>query len=326
MIKPHRRGGRFYNDEHDYSVAVRVKDLLASGLYIAQKKILGIEKRNPFFANAEQQHAWTEQNPISPTHLRPRITWLGHATCLIQLANINILTDPVFGHVSSFFPRMTPLPLDPKNLPNIDVIVLSHNHPDHFDRTSLQQLVAHKPLVLVPLGDKLLLQSLGFTRVHELMWGEQMPISATGLTIHFLPACHWSGMGPLSINKSLWGSWLFDYHGSSIYFAGDTAYSNHFSLIGSYFAPIDVVIMPIGPNTPRTLMSSAHVDAAEAVQAVIDLGARHVIPMHWGTFKCGDDNFIDPVAMLLWWWDEYRATTKHKQLTILPFGGSLTLP
>lgn len=239
----------------------------------------------------------------------PRITWLGHATFLIQIGGINILTDPIFGGLSFLFPRILPNTIAVDNLPRIDVILISHNHRDHMDKDSLLSLKKNNKdmQILVPWGDKAWFDARNFTQVSEYMWWEDHAVRSqmmrdSVVNFTFLPAWHWSQRGLFDKNKSLWGSWMIECNGHQIYFAGDTAYSPHFAAIARKFTSINVALMPIGPCEPRPWMRRSHVDANQACQAFIDLNAQNFIPMHWGTFAFGEDHFGLPIDRLKQAW------------------------
>ena len=143
------------------------------------------------------------------------------------------------------------------------------------------------------------------------------------ITYTFLPAIHWSNRGAFDLNNYLWGSWMIQTNdGFALYFAGDSAYGNHFKQIGSIFPIINVALMPIGPEQPHTFTQSSHMCAKEAVEAFTDLGAINFIPMHWGTFRLGTDSFIDPINSLLDAWKSL-ATNAQKQLTLAKFGQAI---
>jgi len=259
----------------------------------------------------------------------PRITWLGHATFLIQIGGITILTDPIFGNLSFLFPRILPSTMGVENLPHIDVVLISHNHRDHMDTASLLALKQRfeKLQIFVPWGDKAWFDKRGFAHVSEYLWGDRqsvrsqvMPNSVANFT--FLPAWHWSQRGLFDKNKSLWGSWMIECNGYHIYFAGDTAYSPHFKAIAHAFPTIDVALMPIGPCEPRPWMRKSHVDAHEACQAFIDLNAHIFIPMHWGTFAFGEDHFGLPIERLKEAWHA-RSELGAKQLHMPKVGQGL---
>ncbi len=252
----------------------------------------------------------------------PIVTWIGHATVLIQINNVNILTDPVFGQVYTFFPRLTSPGIQLELLPSIDYILLSHNHWDHMDKPSLRALKKRHPHleVLVPLGCKEWFLANRFT-VSEYSWWQQ---ENKKITFTFLPAIHWSGRGLFDQNRSLWGSWMITYNDTHIYFAGDTAYGKHFSQIYDEFKSIDIAILPISPGLPKKWMARTHMDAVHALRAFDDLQAQRMIPVHWGAFSFGNDQFDEQFKLLQSTWQN-RVLPGEKQLVALKMGQKYSL-
>jgi L-ascorbate metabolism protein UlaG (beta-lactamase superfamily) len=237
-----------------------------------------------------------------------RITWIGHATFLIQIAGLNIITDPIFSHASPLYRRIIPPGISLTDLPPIHFVLISHNHRDHMDAYSLYKLQSEThAYFLVPQGDGKWFNRKGFHNVSEHMWWDERAFASafddtSDIQFMFVPAYHWSQRGAFDYNKSLWGGWIIKARGKTIFFAGDTAYSHHFKNIKAEFPSIDVALMPIGPCEPRYAMTDSHLSSEEAGQAFIDLGARHFIPMHWGTFYFGTDNYTLPLDRLNRWW------------------------
>lgn len=264
------------------------------------------------------------QTPIfAKNSEKPVITWLGHSTFLIQVAGKNILTDPIFGSLSFIFRRLVPSVVCVADLPSIDYVLISHNHFDHMDSHSLLQLKNRFPdmKVLVPMGDKEWFDRHLFAKVSEHMWWDSV-IDDTDLSLKFtfLPANHWSQRTLFDKNRSLWGSWMLQAHNFTLYFAGDTSWGPHFEQIGTEFSNIDVALLPIAPGEPRELMKSSHINAREAVQAFIKLKAKMFIPMHWGTYHLGFDDFYAPIELVKQSWNELRDQLSGKQLKIMKFG------
>lgn len=243
---------------------------------------------------------------------RLRVAWLGHASALLQMGGLNVLTDPVFSERASPLAiagpkRLIPLPLAAADLPHIDVIVLSHDHYDHLDLEALAFFHARDaPLIAAPLAlARHFGRDLRNARVLELDWSEYFEYE--GLRFHCTPAKHFSGRGLLDRDQGLWCSWLIEPETASdtptVYFAADTGYSPHFAEIVEHLGAPDVVLMPIGAYEPRWLMERVHVDPAGAVQAFLDLGAAasgaHLIPIHWGTFRLTDEPLQEPPKRLM---------------------------
>jgi L-ascorbate metabolism protein UlaG (beta-lactamase superfamily) len=264
------------------------------------------------------------QRPTFPQRSdKPVITWLGHSTFLIQVAGKNILTDPIFGSLSFIFRRLIPLVIRIDDLPSIDYVLISHNHFDHMDSQSLLQLKHKFPQmkVLVPMGDKEWFDRHLFAKVSEHMWWESIyDDEDSNIKFTFLPANHWSQRTLFDKNRSLWGSWMLQAHNFTLYFAGDTSWGAHFEQIGDEFKNIDVALLPVAPGEPRELMKSSHINAREAVQAFIKLKAKTFIPMHWGTYHLGFDDFYAPIELLKQSWHDFREQLVGKQLKVMKFG------
>jgi L-ascorbate metabolism protein UlaG (beta-lactamase superfamily) len=258
----------------------------------------------------------------------PIITWIGHSTFLIQIGGINIITDPIFFDLSVFFPRVVPTGIPPQEIPPIDVLLVSHDHRDHFEKRSLKMIATHNPAAIAPKGLGKRLQRYGFKKIKEHDHGDKCAIetpSGDKIVFTFLPTNHWSGCNIFNIGKSKHGSWMIEYQHHTIYFAGDTAYSGHFSEIGQEFKNIDTAIMPVGPIEPRYLIAHAHIDAIEAVKAFLELNARQFIPMHWGTFQLGADHFDMPIQQLKSIWKQKTSELVEKVLRIVKFGAQYEL-
>lgn len=265
--------------------------------------------------------------PTFPKHSQePQITWIGHSTFLIQISGKNILTDPIFGTLSSIFHRLVPPAVKISELPRIDYVLISHNHFDHMDAKTLCLLKEKFPemKVLVPMGDKDWFDRHLFAHVSEHMWWDEIIDENSFLKFTFLPANHWSQRTLFDKNRSLWGSWMIQADDFSLYFAGDTSWGNHFKIIGEAFKNIDVALLPIAPGEPRSWMKETHINAQEAVNACIELNARTLIPMHWGTYHLGFDEYFAPIELLKQSWLSMQSKASQKiadkKLRILKFG------
>ncbi len=237
----------------------------------------------------------------------PTVTWIGHATTLVQAGGLNILTDPMFSERA--FPvqfagprRAQPAGIALADLPPIDVVLVSHNHLDHLDKASVVQLHAMAlqrggtTRFLVPLGLKPLLQRWGIETVDELDWWSS--VSVRGTDFFLTPTQHWSARGLGDESETLWGAWAVFSPSLHWYFAGDTGYSQDFADTKMHFhdrqtdalgGGFDLALIPIGAYEPRWLMQKQHVNPTEALQMHRDLGAKHSIGIHWGTFPLSDE-------------------------------------
>jgi len=253
----------------------------------------------------------------------PAVTWIGHASALVQASGLNVLTDPVFSKrvspVSFAGPaRAQPPGIALKDLPHIDVVVISHNHYDHLDRASVIRLsrqAGGSPLFLVPLGLKQWLAKLGITHAIELDWWDyyvfgspdQTSSGISAVEFHLTPAQHWSSRSLGDRNKTLWGSWAVFGTDFQWFFTGDTGYSRDFADIRQYFAArqtiekgggFDLALVAVGACLPRWFMQQQHVDLDEAVQVHLDLGTKASVGVHWGTFSLADEPLDQPIHEL----------------------------
>jgi len=251
------------------------------------------------FPQAPTELAWLRGNRSEPS-----VTWIGHATVLLQLGGLNVLTDPHFSErafaVQWWGPkRRVPLPFGLADLPRIDLVLISHSHYDHLDRetvVALNRQPGGPPLFLVPLGIERWLAEQGITRSRALDWWDRNEFE--GLEIHFVPAQHWSARTPFDRNSTLWGGWVVRTPAFSFYFAGDTGYSQDFRDIGERFGGFDLSLIPVGAYLPRWFMKDQHVDPAEAVQIHLDVKSRLSIGIHWGSFELTDEPLDAPIGEL----------------------------
>jgi len=235
----------------------------------------------------------------------PGVTWIGHATLLVQLGGLNVLTDPLFSEraspVSFAGPRRVVPPTPPlAELPRIDAVVISHDHYDHLDVESVRALAAQAggpPRFYVGLGMKAWFAQFGIEDVVEMDWWERAELRGVELT--FVPVQHWSKRSLWDENRRLWGGWVLRHPEFSFFFAGDTGYSPDFADIGRRFGGFDLAAIPIGSYAPRWFMKIMHVDAGEAVAIHRDVRARQSVGMHWGTLaNLSDENLDEPPRRL----------------------------
>ena len=244
----------------------------------------------------------TPRLPAKVHHGEIALTFVNHITYLLQFADLNVLTDPVYsGRVSPVQwsgPKRVRAPgLAFEALPRIDVVLVSHNHYDHLDLDTLQRLEEqHRPLFLTGLGNRAFLEEHGLGRVRELDWWQQTNHDSARITC--TPAQHWSGRGISGRNKSLWGGFLVEHGGLKAYFAGDTGYWRHFRELRQRHGVMDLALLPIGAYEPRWFMRDQHMDPEEAVRAHLDLEARLSVGTHYGCFQLTDEGIDDPVRDL----------------------------
>ena len=229
----------------------------------------------------------------------PTVTWIGHATVLVQMQNLTFLTDPIWSNRASpsrwFGPNRFVKPgLSIEDLPDIDFVLISHNHYDHLDLPTLRKLAKHSPATqfFVPLGNAALLRKNGIEKVQELDWGQTAHFE--GATIHCLPSQHWSKRSLRDTNKALWSSWAVTGNQRRFFFAGDTGYYEGFSEIGEKLGPFDLAAIPIGAYEPTAMMRASHLNPEEAIQVAVDLKAQRALAIHFGTFNLSDEPSTEP--------------------------------
>ena len=244
--------------------------------------------------------------PPPPDHVEAgsvAITFVGQATMLIRTADCTVLTDPFFSDRASPLsfagPRRVRAPgLPIEALPPLDAILLSHNHYDHMDLASLRALRRRTEApILTGLGNAAYLARRGVPGAVDLDWWEEAP-PLPGLRVTYVPAQHWSMRAPWNRRRMLWGGFVLQSAGATIYFAGDSGYCPWFRAIGERLGPPDVALLPIGAYEPRWFMGSQHMNPADAVQAHRDLGARRSIGMHFGTIRLTDEAIDEPIHAL----------------------------
>lgn len=230
-----------------------------------------------------------------------RLYWLGQNSILMQIGDQTILTDPVFSRAVGPVvgpPRHVALPLLPEQIPQVDVVLISHDHYDHLDRPSVRELEQRfRPLFLVPLGGRQRLLTWGVTRVLEMDWWQY--VEHEGISYHCVPAKHHANRSFLDVNKTLWAGWLIEdpRRPVKVFFAGDTAYSDHFQEIRRHLGAPEVALLPIGSYAPRWYLREFHVDPDESLQAFLDLEAEHFVGIHWGTFDVTAELLHEPAEL-----------------------------
>ena len=231
------------------------------------------------------------------------VTWIGHASFLLQLPRFNVLTDPVFANYAGPFGRIGPrrarppgLPL--KHLPPIDLILLSHNHYDHADLSALRWIARKRGAhIVTTLGNKAWLNARGVAAVTELDWW-QSHVVAADLEITCTPAQHFSARTLWDRNQTLWAGYAIKSKHQAIYFAGDSGWCRAFELIGERLGPFDLSLIPIGAYEPRWFMKTVHMNPDEAAQAHLAVRSRLSIGMHFGCFQLTNEAIDAPVIAL----------------------------
>ncbi|KAM6303978.1 N-acyl-phosphatidylethanolamine-hydrolyzing phospholipase D isoform 1-T1 [Podargus strigoides] len=236
-----------------------------------------------------------------------RVTWLGHASVMVEMDELIFLTDPIFSQRASPTQLMGPKrfrgpPCTVEQLPKIDAVMISHTHYDHLDYntvTSLNERFGSELRWFVPLGLLDWMQRCGCENVIELDWWEENCVPGhDAVTFVFTPAQHWCKRTATDDNKVLWGSWSVLGPWNRFFFSGDTGYCVAFEQIGKRFGPFDLAAIPIGAYEPRWFMKYQHVDPEEAVRIHIDVQAKKSVAIHWGTFALANEFYLDPPVKL----------------------------
>ena len=250
-----------------------------------------------------------------------RVTFVNHATLLLQSEGLNLLTDPVWSK------RVSPLSFagpsrhrDPglrlEDLPPLDALLISHSHYDHFDIPTLKALLKrHKPTVFCPLGVGKMLKKIGFTEIIELDWGQYAKWRHLRLTC--IRAQHFSARTPFDRNRTLWCGWMVGFTAGDVYFAGDTGFGDFFRAIAEKFPAIRLALLPIGAYRPQWFMGPIHMSPRQAVEAHRILRPVSSIGIHYGTFSLADDGETEPIEELKKCLREHRP---ERPFLLLPEG------
>lgn len=284
---------------------------------------------------AEPRAAWPSSVPVTRQRAAAHdpaawltVTFVGHSTFIIQARGLTLITDPVFSERASPLSFIGPrraraAAVALEDLPPIDVVLLSHNHYDHCDLTSLRTLAKRfDPLLVTPIGNRRMGTSARFRRIVELDWWEATTAAPVPITV--TPAQHFSARTPFDRNRALWGSFVLEIEGRRLFVGGDSGYAPHFTAIRERFGPMDLSMLPIGAYEPRWFMRDIHMNPEEAVQAHLDLESRRSIGMHFGTFQLTSEAIDEPLHALA------RAKAAHgvasEAFDTLDFGASVRIP
>lgn len=234
------------------------------------------------------------KHPVFPKLSRGQvaITWIGHASFLVQFTDLNVLIDPNFANWLFLLKRIRRSGLKIKDLPPIDLVLLTHAHFDHFHKPTLRRL-PHPKIGIMPWGVGDLAYNLGFSRVIEMDWWESF--SQKDWKVTFTPSKHW-GARVLGDHHRGYGGFMLEHQGRRIYHAGDSAYFGGFAEIGKHLAP-EIALLPIGAYHPESFRN-VHMGPDEAVKAFKDLRAKHLVPMHYGTFRLSFEEMDEPPRWL----------------------------
>jgi L-ascorbate metabolism protein UlaG (beta-lactamase superfamily) len=276
---------------------------------------------------------WTDAAPGQPPPRRVgagelRVTFVNHATTLLQADGLNLLTDPIWSERASPVGRIGPRRHRPpgvrfEDLPPIDAVLVSHNHYDHLDVPTLRRLArSHRPRVFAGLGNQPTLERAGFPDATELDWwqGAELP---GGRRIVAVPAQHFSSRSFSDRDRALWSGFVIQGPSGGVYFAGDTGYGPHFAAIRERLGPMRLALLPIGAFRPRWFMHAVHLAPEEAVRAAEDLGAATSVAIHFGTFRLGDDGEEEAPSLLL---ETLAARDPRPRFWVLGFGEGRDVP
>lgn len=248
----------------------------------------------------EQPMAGVSRLPELVTAKELGVTFIGHSSFLLQVGGKNLLVDPVFSKRLILLRRQRRAGVRVEDLPAIDVVLLTHAHMDHLDVASLkrvvratQRLTGKPPEVVVPNGVEDLVARLGFSRVHEMEWWQQLEVQ--GLRVTMTPCRHW-GARMFNDTHRGYGGYVVESGGNSVYHSGDTAYFDGFREIGRRLKP-EVALLPIGAYYPDSYRA-VHTSPEEAARAFVEVGAEWMVPMHFGTFRLGREPMDEPVQRL----------------------------
>ena len=264
--------------------------------------LLGGERRTPQapLPSVDPRAAW-----LRPSASGLRATWLGHSTVLLEIDGHRVLTDPVWGQRASPFrfvgpKRFQPVPLRLKQLPQLDVVVISHDHYDHLDLATIQTLARHSAVPFVTsLGVGAHLQAWGVPpgRITELDWWETHRVPGTGLTVTAAPSQHFSGRGLKDRNATLWSSLVMRGERHAVFFSGDTGLTTEYAQIRERLGPFDLVMLEVGAFHPA--WGDIHLGPVNALKAHALLGGGALLPVHWGTFSLAMHAWDEPANTLL---------------------------
>ena len=312
---PIDEAGRFVNYEHPF--LPRLTDLLRWQL-----------GGNPFKQAKENDTERLEvKDPAAfLTGDQDGILWLGHASFFIRLDGNGILIDPIFGK-PPFITKFVEVPSQLDQIRRVDYVLLSHDHRDHTDETTLRAVAEKFPNAVflggLKMDDIFNEWKTPANDVQTAGWFQRFELPTGAPEIYFVPVRHWARRGLFDTNQRLWGGYIVRGKSASIYFGGDSGYGRHYADVGELFPEIDYFLIGIGAFEPRWFMEANHNSPGDALQAFADLGAKTLIPMHFGTFDLSDEPPSEPLRQLRQGALEMELTDWIKVLTI---NESLDLP
>ncbi len=285
--------------------ALKVKNSLTDWVFFVARRVLGVgNKKSRKILQAYTLDREGALKGFLQQQTGDAVTWIGHATFFIKVGKTHILTDPFFSNTAGkwvFGPKRYNRPtININDLPQLDIILCSHNHYDHLDIKSLKRIkkkFGAQVQVFCPLGLARYFQQCGFEKVQEMQWNEKVDYQA--VAIHCLPAIHQSGRSLFDKNKTGWCSFGIRSRNFGIYFSGDTAYHpTVFKQIKTDWGNCDLAIVGIGAYKPKRLLEQHHTNPEQAVQIASDINAKNIIGMHWGTLNLSDEPADEPIKRL----------------------------
>lgn len=261
-------------------------------------------KPNPF-AEEKKKDSWrmpVMQDDSFLTSGKDCIVWLGHASYFIRINGKQLLIDPVFGKLSPLMTRFTACPIAPEKFVNIDYILVSHDHRDHCDSSSLRLLAKQNPHAQYFTSlrlDTLLRSWTNAKSIQAAGWYQSYKMEEdAGIELFFLPTRHWCRRYISDTNWHLWGAFMIRANGKTIYFGGDTGFAGHFEEVKRLFGAPDYYLVGVGAYQPEWFMAPSHMSPKSAVEAAKILAAKHILPMHYGTFDLSDESLGNPRRVL----------------------------
>lgn len=292
--------GHYENGEFQNLIETSM-DMDAKGMAKTMWEFLaGGERRSP-----EEPLPLIEQsqNAIRGYDGPARLMWYGHSAFLLQMDGKNILLDPMFGQVAAPHPWLgsnrfnSEMPLAIENLPAIDAVFISHDHYDHLDYGSIKKLIDKTAHFYLPLGVGAHFREWGVSddQITEFNWWDEAEMD--GIEVAFTPSRHFSGRGITDRNSTMWGSWVIKGTAAKLYFSGDSGYGPHFEKIGEKYGPFDFALLECGQYNQR--WEAIHMMPEQTAQAAQDIGAKAMMPIHWGAFTLALHQWDDPIKRVV---------------------------